>query len=115
LGGCCGLDVPISHVIGSIALVLLTISVASYFIITYSHVQSDILKQQLREVGEYVQANLMEIIALVDFKNFIEQYATFKILELPPDLSGYAYVVELTKNSENSPIINLYLVSRPDV
>ncbi len=109
------MDVPISHVIGSIALVLLTISVASYFIITYSHVQSDILKQQLREVGEYVQANLMEIIALVDFKNFLEQYATFKILELPPDLSGYAYAVELTKDSENSPIISLYLVSRRDV
>lgn len=109
------MDVPISHVIGSIALMLLTISVASYFIITYSHVQSGILKQQLREVGEYIQTNLIEIIALVDFKNFLDKYATFKILELPPDLSGYAYAVELTKDSENVPIINLYLISRRDV
>lgn len=109
------MDVPISHVIGSVALMLLTISVASYFIITYSHVQSDILKQQLREVGEYVQTNLMEIIALVDFKNFLDNYAAFKILDLPADLSGYAYAVELRKDSENNPIIYLYLISRPDI
>ncbi|MEM2960885.1 MAG: hypothetical protein QXU67_04710 [Candidatus Bathyarchaeia archaeon] len=111
------LDVTISHVIGSMALILLAISVAAYFVITASQLQSDILRQHLKEVGEYVSLNLMEIITLIDFEEYLNNVTMFKFLKLPPDISGYAYVIELISEYESrtSASINLYLLTRRDI
>jgi len=109
------LDAPISHVIGTIALIMLTTSVAAYFAITVYHVQSDILRQQLTEVSSYISTNIMEIITLTNFQNFAGNDTMFKILKIPPDVSGYVYAIELINESGEEILVRSYLLSRQDI
>jgi len=111
------LDVPVSHVIGTVALILLVASVASYFVMTVSHVHAEILRQQLKEVANYISANLMEIIALLHFIDILYNTTMFKVINLPPDISGYLYVVEVGGEEayKKGAQIRLYLLSKSDV
>jgi len=108
------LDIPISHVIGTIALIMLTTSVAAYFAITAYHLQSDILRQHLIEVSSYVSTNLMEIVALINFADFASNDTMFKVLKMPPDISGYPYAIELI-NEGGKVLVRSYLISRQDI
>lgn len=111
------MDVPVSHVIGTVALILLVASVASYFVMTVSHIHTEILKQQLKEVANYISANLMEIIALLHFTDILYNTTMFKVISLPPDVSGYLYVVEVGGDEvyEKGAQIRLYLLSRNNI
>ncbi|MEM2960938.1 MAG: hypothetical protein QXU67_04975 [Candidatus Bathyarchaeia archaeon] len=110
------MDVPISHIIGTIALIALTASVAAYFAITVYHTQADILRQQLAEVSSYVSMNLMEISTLINFASFSSNDSVmYKVINLPPDVSGYAYAIELINEESGGILVRAYLLSRQDI
>lgn len=113
------MDVPLKHVIGTIALIGLVIAVSlSYSIIT-SSMEADILKQQLKQISEYVALNLVEVISLINFANFINNQPMMKILNLPSDLGGKAYTIKLIKvngaNQIQEYCVQSQLATRNDV
>lgn len=113
------MDVPIKHVIGTIALIGLVIAVGlSYSIIT-SYIEADVIRKQLEQISEHVALNLVEIVSLVNFANFVKDRPMMKILDLPSDLGGKAYIIKLVKVEGTDQIKGHYvqaqLATREDV
>jgi len=54
-----------------------------------------VTKQQLNQIVEYTALNLVEIVNLVKFANFSNNEPMMKVLNLPSDLGGKAYIIKL--------------------
>jgi hypothetical protein len=109
------MEASLSHVIGTVALILLTASAASYFAAAVYHIQTEILKQHLTEVANYILTSIIEITVLIRFTDILNNATIFKTLNLPTDISGYAYIVELKGESGEGAYLHLYISSRRDV
>lgn len=109
------MDVPIQHIIGTVALIGLLICVSlAYNIITES-MQTEVRKQQLQQVAENVALNLVEVITLDHFSNSIGNVT--RTLDLPLELAGKTYVVQIFNDTSkpNSCFVKVYLATMPYV
>lgn len=105
------MHVPIQHIIGTITLIGLVISAGlAYSLITF-YFEADIYTQQLRQVSDYVALNLVELVNLGNFSKTLESStnAVIKSLNLPLDIGGKAYAINLTQNYQ----IIAYLIAQP--
>lgn len=109
------MDVPLKHIIGTVALVGLVISASLAYIVIASFVEADVLKSQLNQIAEYVSLNLAEMINLVNFADVSSVYAMMKVLNLPPDLGGRAYTIELIKEPDGGYWVKTQLVTMPHI
>jgi hypothetical protein len=110
------MDVPLKHVIGTVALIGLIIAVGLTYTTITSYIEADVTKKQLEQIAEYVSLNLVEIINLVDFSNY-QTAKMNKTLKLPSDLSGKAYLIKLVNETEGEEGYYVYvqLVTQQDV
>ncbi|MEM3666948.1 MAG: hypothetical protein QW222_07715 [Candidatus Bathyarchaeia archaeon] len=108
------MDVSLKHIIGTIALIGVVISASLTYMIITSHVEADVLKSQLNQIAEYVALNLAEIVNLASFEAS-SKYAMIKKLNLPSDLAGKTYKMELTNESDGSYWIKVSLIANPNV
>jgi len=111
------MDIPLKHVIGTIALIGLIIAAGLSYTIIISFIEADVNKKQLNQIAEHVALNLVEIISLVTFANYSDIYAQMKILKLPSDLGGKAYTIQLiNETSQNQGYyVQTQLVTRKDI
>lgn len=93
--------VSIQHIIGTVALIGLTVSVALAYYIIIGYVEESVIRTQLSQVAEYTSMSITSIISLTDFA-----YGTLptgevvsKRLNLPATISGKPY--NITILSEN--------------
>lgn len=110
------MDVPITHIIGTVALISLVISVALAYQIIVGFVETKVLEAQLKQTAEYVSTNLVNLISLTEFAYGEVSSSTvmIKILKLPPDLSGNPYLVRLV--SENGkPYVEVELITQSNL
>jgi len=92
------MHVPIQHVIGTAALIGLVISAGLAYNIISSSIQNDIIENQLQQVSEVVALNIVEIVNLANFANFgnlTRNDTMARTVDLPLDVSGKAYAVQL--------------------
>lgn len=111
------MHVPIQHIIGTVALIGLVISVGLAYTIETSSVQQDIAQQQLAQVSEVVALKIAEIVNLANFANFgnfTRNDTMMMTLDLPLDLAGRAYAVQLMNGTtgDQGYYVNSYLVAQ---
>ncbi|MDI9619630.1 MAG: hypothetical protein QFX33_02235 [Candidatus Nezhaarchaeota archaeon] len=93
------MHVPITHVIGTAALILLTVSVALAYQVIVGYVEANVLQSQLSQVAEYASASVADLVGLTEFTYGVLSTGTVtKALRLPEDLSGKAYIVRLVED-----------------
>ncbi len=111
------MDVPIKHIIGTIALIGLVIAASLAYATITSYIETDVRRQQLKQIAEHVALNLVEIVNLVNFENlFVDENVT-KSLSLPLDLGGHAYLIHLVDETDQSGgyYVDAYLLTRGDI
>jgi len=108
------LDISLKHIIGTVALLGLVISIGLSYAIITSYVETDVKKQQLGQIGEYVSLNLVEITNLVRLANSSDS-PMIKTIDLPFDLAGRAYVIQILCSVEEGYYVHCYLVSQTNV
>lgn len=111
------MHVPIQHIIGTVAIIGLMISVGLAYNIETSFVQQDISQQQLAQVSEMVALNIADTVNLANFANFgnFTRNNTVMIsLNLPLDLAGRAYAVQLMNETGDNQRynVNSYLLDQ---
>jgi len=91
------MDVPIEHIVGTAALIGLVISAALAYKTILGYVETSILQAQLRQIAEYISMNIVNLISLAEFAygNASTLTVMVKVLKLPTDLAGEAYLVRL--------------------
>lgn len=73
----------------------LIISVGYSYTLITSYMEGRILRGQLQQIAEYVALNLVEVMNLVKYTNRSVPEPTYKVLKIPKDLGGRAYIIEL--------------------
>ncbi|MBS7624239.1 hypothetical protein KEJ29_01505 [Candidatus Bathyarchaeota archaeon] len=93
--------ISIQHIIGTVALIGLAISLALAYQIVVGYVEENVIRTQLSQTAEYVSMSISHIINLMDFTyGMFKEYVTVsKSLNLPSDLSGKAYIIRLVNES----------------
>jgi len=104
-------------VIGTVALIGLVIATGLAYTIITSYIEADVTKQQLNQIAEHVALNLVKIVSLVKFANYLNNEPMMKVLKLPSDLGGKAYVIKLMNGTISGQGCYVYtqLVTREDI
>jgi hypothetical protein len=110
------MDVPITHIIGTAALIGLVISVALAYTIIVDYVEANVLKPQLKQIAEYVSMNIVNLISLTEFAYGESPSSTVvtKTLKIPRNLNEKAYLVRLVNEGGNC-YVEVKLVARGDI
>jgi len=111
------MDIPLKHVVGTIALIGLVIAAGLSYTIITSYIETEVTKTQLNQIAENVALNLVEIINLVNFAKYSTTEAMMKILKLPSDLGGKAYTIQLVNETSQNQgyYVRTQLVTRKDI
>lgn len=95
--------VSIQHIIGTVALIGLVVSLALAYQIIVSSVESSVIKTQLSQAAEYVSMSLANIISLTDFTYGILDTSltpVVKRLDLPKTIGGKPYNLTIVKDDK---------------
>lgn len=111
------MDILLKHVIGTVALIGLVIAAGLAYTIITSYIEADVRKQQLKQIAENVALNLVEITNLVNFENLFADKNVTKVVDLPTDLGGRAYVIQLVNGTSEGKgyYVYTYLLTRKDI
>ena len=101
-------EVTIQHLIGTVALIGLVISAGLFYTIFTSFVQDDNRKKELGQISENVALNLEEMINLIKFSKYSSDYM-IKIIDLPTDVGGRSYQMQLVNDTNNDTNRGLYV------
>jgi len=89
-------SVVISHLIGTVSLIVLFGIVATNFTIHYSLLQLEVLAHNLQEISEYVSSEISDLVTL-SYLSTGDQLI-FKVLEIPKTVSMEAYNLSITSS-----------------
>ena len=111
------MDVPIQHVIGTVALIALLIAGGLAYTAVTSYIEAEAAKRQLDQIAEYVALNLVELVSLVNYANFLNNKTMMKLINLPSDIGGKAYSITLINETTQGKgcYVQASLVVRKDV
>lgn len=111
------MDVPIKHIIGTVALIGLVAMTAMAYTIITSYIESDVKKQQLKQIAENVALNLVEMANLVNFENLFADRNVTKTIDVPTDLGGNVYLIELMNGIEEGQgfYVHAYLLTKNEI
>ncbi|MEM2127500.1 MAG: hypothetical protein QXH67_04675 [Candidatus Bathyarchaeia archaeon] len=111
------MHVSLKHLIGTVTLMSLIISAGYSYTLITSYMEAQILRGQLQQIAEYVALNLVEVINLVKFSSWSSTEPTYKVLKLPNDLGGRAFMIELLNETVKGKgcYIRTKLVIRGDI
>ena len=108
-------SVSIQHIIGTVALIALTVSAGLFFTIFTSAIQQDNRQAELQQISDNVALNIEEIINIVKFEAFSSLYSnyTVKLIDLPTSVGGQPYKVQLVKAAQTT--IESYLSNQQTI
>lgn len=111
------MDVPIQHIIGTVALIGLVISAGFAYTIITSYIEGSVIEQQLKQVSEIVALGIVEMVNLSNFTNFGRNNTMMRTIDLPIDVGGKAYAVQLMKETDQTEGYNVtsYLLTDHNV
>ena len=105
-------EVSLQHIIGTVTLIGLVISTGLFYTIFTSFVQDDNRKKELGQISENVALNIEEMINLVKFSQYYNDY-TIKIIDLPTDVGGRSYKIQL--NADQGFQVSAFLATQKTV
>jgi hypothetical protein len=108
------MHVPLSHIIGTIAIIAVVIGATLAYTIITSYAEANVLKTQLTQIAENISLNLVEIISLTNFGNVFTNETMMKTLNLPTDLANRAYFIQLIADTQGY-YVQTELVVRTDI
>jgi len=94
------LPVTLQHLIGTISIIILTLSISLGFSTVSSYVQTDINKKEMAQVASHVSLNMIEIAALSHSSNYTRTLV--KTISLPTEINGRGYLVRLIDETNQS-------------
>jgi len=89
-------SVVISHLIGTVSLIVLFGIVATNFTIHYSFLQLEILAHNLQEISDYVSSEVSDLVSLSYLGT--GDRLIFKELEVPESVNGQPYFLNITRS-----------------
>lgn len=107
-------EVSIQHLIGTVALIGLVISAGLFYTIFTSFVQDDNREKELGQISENVALNMEEMINLIKFSQYYPN-CTAKIIDLPTDVGGKTYKIQLNDDANQSFQVSAFLATQPTV
>ncbi|MEM4733846.1 MAG: hypothetical protein QXD70_04890 [Candidatus Bathyarchaeia archaeon] len=105
-------EVNIQHIIGTVALMSLIISTSLFYMIITSSLEEDLRKKELAQISEIVASNIEEMINLAKFAKYTTDYMV-KIIDLPIDLNGRAYQIQLIEDPQKGYYVHTFLTTQP--
>jgi len=109
------MHVPIQHIVGTLALIGLMISVGISYNIFITNVETDIRQKQLEQISENVALNLVELMNLAKFAQYGSSGYMMKAFYLPYDLSGRAYAIQIVSDTRGWGYVHAFLATQPSV
>lgn len=109
--------VSIQHIIGTVALIGLVVSLALAYQIVTSSVESSTIKTQLSQIAEYVSMNLANVISLTDFTYGILDTSlgpVTKRLDLPQTIGGKPYNLTILRG-DGGCYVYVEIIGRSDL
>jgi hypothetical protein len=109
-------SVTISHVIGTVTLIMVFIGVTMFYTLSYLSLQTEALTQQLQEAADYVSTNLVDLVSLC-FISPTDQLL-IKSLEMPKNIGNNLYSLTLLITTdpitqENVLMVQAFFNSQP--
>lgn len=107
--------VSIQHIIGTVALIALTISLALAYQIVVSYVEENVIRAQLSQTAEYVSMSIAHIISLTEFTYGMLETTipATKLLNLPETIRGRAYNLTIVEKNGKY-YVQLNIIGRSD-
>ncbi len=111
-------SVTISHVIGTITLLMVFTAVTMFYTMSYFSLQTETLAQQLQEAADYVSANLVDLVSLCHISP--TDQLLIESLEMPENIGTYIYSVTITEQTnlitqEKLLMVRAFFASRPSI
>lgn len=109
-------EVTITHVIGTVTLILVFVSVTLFYQYYYSSLQKETLARQLEEAANYIASNLADLISLCLISP--ADQLVVKTLDMPEKIGESYYSIAITKSvdpyiGEEMVTVKVYLNSDP--
>jgi len=102
----------ISHIIGTVSLLVLFGIVSAYYTISYSSLQSEIIASNLQEVADYASSEIVDLVSLCSLS--VEDQILIKEIRIPEEIRNYAYNLTIIESGELLKVF-IYLTSNPAV
>ncbi|MEM3040964.1 MAG: hypothetical protein QXG97_02915 [Nitrososphaerota archaeon] len=107
-------SVTLTHVIGTVGLMVVFFAVSSYYSISYASLQFQVIALNLEKVSNYVASNVVDTISLCYMTE--TNQVIYKKLEIPAKIGVYGYNVTILQIAgEENFKVRSYLVSRPAI
>jgi len=107
-------SVTLTHVIGTAGLMVVFFAVGSYYSLSYTSLQLQIIAVNLEKISNYVASNVMDMVSLC-YMSGVNQVIS-KRLEIPARIGAYGYnITILQMTGEENFKVRAYLVSRPTI
>ncbi|HJX23276.1 MAG TPA: hypothetical protein VJ574_02555 [Candidatus Bathyarchaeia archaeon] len=87
-------SVVLSHVIGTIALLLVFVSAVTYSSMSYSLLGNQVVNYNLEKISGHIVSEVTDIVSLCSTSG--EDQMLVKALEVPEDVTGIRYMISIT-------------------
>ena len=98
----------VTHIIGTVSLMLIFVSVGSYYSMSINSFKNEVITVQLSKIANYIGSDTIDLVSLC----YIDEgdQLLIKNLTLPAGLSAYGYNMTIEKIGE-SMLVRVYLIS----
>ena len=105
-------SVSISHLIGTVALMLIFFSVGSYYSMSIASLKNEVITVQLSKIANYIGSDIVDLVSLCYISELDQML--IKTLTLPTGLTAYGYNMTIEKIGQ-SMLVRVYLISESEV
>ena len=91
-------SVVLSHVIGTVSLLLIFVSVVTYASLTYSILGSQVVDYNLQKISEHVVSETINMVSLCSISS--DDEILVKVLEVPKDIGGNQYTISMANSGD---------------
>lgn len=110
-------SVSISHILGTITLVLVFVGVTMFYTMTYFSLQDRTLSRQLQEAADYVSANLIDLVSLAQI-SATDQFLV-KSVSLPQNIGSDFFIITISEEKnevqQKQLLVKAFFSSRPTI
>jgi hypothetical protein len=102
----------VTHIIGTVSLMLIFISVGSYYSMSIASFKNEVITVQLSKIANYIGSDTVDLVSLCYISD--ENQTLIKKITLPAGLTAYGYNMTIEKIGQ-SMLVRVYLISDSDV
>jgi len=101
-------SVSLTHLIGTVSLMLIFLSVGSYYTMSIASLKNEVITVQLSKIANYIGSDMVDLVSLC-YIGELDQLL-IKSLTLPAGLTVYGYNMTVEKIGQNM-VVRIYLIS----